>query len=62
MPMTTGSSSSLSSTRSPVLLQGRTLYKNTLMMTTKIRKLVPHRGWNRVYLRTFSTVSSSPAS
>ena len=62
MPMTTGSSSSLNSTRRPMLPQGRTLYKNTLTMTTRMRKLVPQRGWKRVYLRTFSTVSASPAS
>ena len=31
-------------TRSPVLDQGSTLYRNTLTMTTKIKKLVPHRG------------------
>ena len=62
MPMTTGRSSSLNTTRSPVLDQGSTLYRNTLTMTTRIKKLVPQRGWNRVYLRTFSTVSGSPAS
>ena len=45
-----------------VLDQGSTLYRNTLTMTTKIKKLVPHRGWKRVYLRTFSTVRGSPAS
>ena len=62
MPMTTGRSSSLNTTRSPVLDQGSTLYRKTLTITTRIRKLVPQRGWKRVYLLTFSTVSASPAS
>ena len=60
--MTSGRSSSLNTTRRLVLDQGSTLYRNTLTMTTKIKKLVPHRGWKRVYLRTFSTVRGSPAS
>ena len=62
MPMTSGSSSSLHTTRRPMLPHGSTLYRNTLTMTTRMRKLVPQRGWKRVYLRTFSTVSGSPAS
>ena len=38
--------------------------ENTSTDTTRTisRKLVPHRGWNRVYFFTFSGVSSSPAS
>ena len=44
MPMTSGSSSSLHTTRRPMLPHGSTLYKNTLTMTTRMRKLVPQRG------------------
>ena len=44
MPMTSGRSSSLNTTRRLVLDQGSTLYRNTLTMTTRIKKLVPHRG------------------
>ena len=62
MPTVTGSRTSLSSTRITRLFQ--VTKENTSTDTTRTisRKLVPHRGWNRVYFFTFSGVSSSPAS
>ena len=53
---------SLYTTRRPVLVQGSTAYKKMLMIMTRIIKLVPQRGWNRLCLRMFSTVSGRPAS
>ena len=59
MPITSGNSKSLSSTRRPVLPQGSMLNSRMLTISTRIMKLVPHRGWKRRWRRTFSTVSSS---
>ena len=62
MPTTTGMVSSFSAIRSRGLLQEMREETRMEMMSTRKRKLVPHRGWNRGNLLAFSTVSSSPAS
>ena len=58
----TGMHSSLVKVRKKGLEKGM---KNPTMMpmtSIKIIKLVPHRGWNRRCLRTFSTVRGRSAS
>ena len=66
MPTTRGSRIRCARVRSQTLVMGQ--MPNTTLdtrMDTKIttnRKLVPHRGWCRGWMRTFSTVRGSPAS
>ena len=52
----------LSPTRIQILSQVTREDTRMESSSTMTRKLVPQRGWKRVYLRTFSTVSSSPCS
>ena len=62
MPTTSGSISSLSTTRIHRLSQVSTELTRIETISTISKKLVPHRGWNRTYFLAFSGVSRSPAS
>lgn len=62
IPTKSGNMQSLYTIRIPVLVHGSTAYKKMLIMMTRIIKLVPQRGWKRLCLRMFSTVSGRPAS